>query len=49
MKKIKAKDIIVPAAALLIFCLVATALLAGTNLITKDKIAQNAVEKENSL
>lgn len=48
MKKISVKDIIVPAAALLIFCLVATALLAGTNMITRDKIAQNAVEKENS-
>ena len=48
MKKISFKDIVVPAAALLIFCLVATALLAGTNLITKDKIAQNAVETEKA-
>lgn len=48
MKKINIKDIIVPAAALLIFCLVATSLLAGTNLITKDKIAQNAIETEKA-
>ena len=47
MKKINVKDILIPTVALLVFCLVATALLAGTNLITKDKIAQNAVEKEN--
>ncbi len=46
MKKINIKDIIVPAVALLIFCLVATALLAGTNMITKDKIAENAVQAE---
>ena len=46
MKKINLKDIIVPAAALLIFCLVATAILAGTNMITKDKIADNAVQTE---
>lgn len=48
MKNIKVKDILVPAIALLVICLVATALLAGTNMITTDKIAQNAVEKENS-
>ena len=48
MKKMTPKAILVPALALLIICLVATTLLAGTNLITKDKIAQNAVEKENA-
>ena len=48
MKKMNPKDILVPALALLLICLVATTLLAGTNLITKDKIAQNAVEKENA-
>lgn len=48
MKKVSIKDILVPTVALFVFCLVATALLAGTNLITVDKIAQNAVEKENS-
>ncbi|MBR3815634.1 MAG: RnfABCDGE type electron transport complex subunit G [Clostridia bacterium] len=46
MKKINIKDIIVPTIALFIFCLVATALLAGTNMITKDKIADNAVQTE---
>lgn len=48
MKKISIKDILVPTVALFVFCLVATALLAGTNMITAEKIAQNAVEKENS-
>ena len=48
MKKVSIKDILIPTIALFIFCLVATALLAGTNVITADKIAQNAVEKENS-
>lgn len=48
MKKMTPKAILVPALALLIICLVATTLLAGTNLITAEKIAQNAVEKENS-
>ena len=46
MKKINVKDILVPAIALLLFCLVATALLAGTNMITRDKIAANAVQTE---
>ena len=46
MKKINVKDILVPAVALLIFCLVATAILAGTNMITKEKIAENAVQTE---
>ncbi len=48
MKKISVKDILVPTVALLVFCLVATALLAGTNMVTKDKIAQNAVETEKA-
>ncbi len=48
MKKVNFKDILVPTVALFVFCLVATALLAGTNLVTSEKIAQNAVEKENS-
>ena len=46
MKKISIKEILVPTIALFIFCLVATALLAGTNMITKDKIAENAVQTE---
>lgn len=48
MKKINAKAILMPALALLIICLVATTLLAGTNMITIEKIALNAVEKENA-
>ncbi|MBQ1966676.1 MAG: RnfABCDGE type electron transport complex subunit G [Clostridia bacterium] len=48
MKKMNPKDILIPALALLLICLVATTLLAGTNLITTEKIAANAVEKENS-
>ncbi|MCM1364598.1 MAG: RnfABCDGE type electron transport complex subunit G [Faecalibacterium sp.] len=48
MKKIKAKDIIVPAAALLVICFVAAILLALTNNVTKGKIAQNAVDTENA-
>ena len=48
MKKMTPKAILVPALALLLICLVATTLLAGTNLITTEKIAANAVEKENS-
>lgn len=48
MKNIKIKDIIIPAAALLIICLVATTLLAGTNVVTEEKIFLNALEKENS-
>lgn len=46
MKKISIKEILIPTVALFIFCLVATALLAGTNMITKDKIAENAVQTE---
>ena len=38
MKKIK--EIIVPAIALFMICLVATFLLGGTNLLTKDRIAE---------
>lgn len=48
MKKMNPKAILLPAIALLLICLVATTLLAGTNLITSEKIALNAVEKENS-
>ena len=46
MKKINIKEILVPTIALFIFCLVATALLAGTNMITKNKIADNAAQTE---
>ena len=43
--KITAKDILKPALILFVICLVVTALLSGTNLLTKDKIAeQSALE-----
>lgn len=48
MKKMNPKAILLPAIALLVICLVATTLLAGTNMITMEKIALNAVEKENA-
>lgn len=48
MKKLNMKEILIPTVALLIICLVATALLAGTNTITKEKIALNAVETEKA-
>ena len=41
--KITAKDILKPALILFVICLVVTALLAGTNLLTKDKIAEQSV------
>ena len=46
MKKINVRDILIPTVALLVICLVATALLAGTNLLTAQKIADNAVQTE---
>ncbi len=46
MKGIKLKDILVPTVALLLICLVATALLAGSNMLTKQKIADNAAQTE---
>ena len=47
--KITAKDILKPALILFVICLVVTALLAGTNLLTKDKITeQSALEAEQS-
>jgi len=48
MKKMNPKDILIPAVALLVICLVATTLLAGTNVITSEKIALNAVETEKA-
>ena len=48
MKKMNLKDILIPTIALLVICLVATTLLAGTNMITKEKIALNAVETEKA-
>lgn len=48
MKKLNVKEILIPTVALLVICLIATALLAGTNTITKEKIALNAVETEKA-
>ena len=48
MKKITPKAILVPTLALLVICLVATALLALTNSVTAQKIADNSVQKENA-
>lgn len=44
MKNMKAKDIIVPAAALFIICLISSVLLALTNNVTAEKIEQNSIE-----
>ncbi len=46
MKKLNKKEILIPTVALLLICLVSTALLAFTNSITAEKIALNAVETE---
>ncbi len=43
--KIKFKDILVPTVTLLVICLVVSALLAGTNALTKGPIAQNELKK----
>ena len=47
MKNIKAKDIIIPAVSLFVICVVVSALLAGTNALTKAPIEQNSIEKTN--
>ena len=39
-KKLTAKGVLQPALSLFLFCLIVTALLTGTNLLTKDKIAE---------
>lgn len=43
--KLNAKDILIPTAVLLIICIVVSAALAGTNLLTEDKIAEQAALK----
>ncbi|MBQ6753066.1 MAG: RnfABCDGE type electron transport complex subunit G [Clostridia bacterium] len=45
MKKMNAKDILIPAVSLFIICVVATAFLALINSITKDKIKANTLAK----
>ncbi len=43
--KIKFKDILIPTVTLFVICLVVSALLAGTNALTKEPIAENALKK----
>ena len=43
--KFDMKEVLKPAALLCAICLLVTALLVGTNMMTEGKIAQNAVEK----
>lgn len=47
MKNKTFKEIAVPAIMLFVIATICTALLAGTNLLTKDKIAEIAVQAEN--
>lgn len=46
MRKINFKDIFIPTISLVIICVVITAALAGTNAITKEKIAQNDAQSQ---
>lgn len=48
MKKLDNKQILIPAVSLFLICLVVTALLAGTNLLTKEAIAQQSLQKAES-
>lgn len=43
--KIKFKDILVPTVTLFVICLIVSALLAGTNALTKEPIAANELKK----
>lgn len=43
--KIKLKDILIPTVTLFVICLIVSALLAGTNALTKEPIAQNELKK----
>ena len=40
-----AKEVLKPAAILFVICVLVSAALAGTNLLTKDRIAQAAAQK----
>ena len=46
MKRMNAKEVLVPAVALFLICLIVTALLAGTNSLTEGTIAEQAAQKE---
>lgn len=48
MKKLNAKAILIPTITLVLICLISTALLGVTNMVTSEKIAQNAVETEKA-
>ena len=43
--KLRAKDVLLPTAVLFLICVIVAAALAGTNLLTKDKIAEQAALK----
>ena len=43
--KLRAKDVFLPTAVLFLICVIVAAALAGTNLLTKDKIAEQAAKK----
>ena len=45
MKNIKPKDILIPTVTLFLICLIVSALLAGTNALTKEPIAENQLKK----
>ncbi len=47
MKKLNAKEILVPAVSLFVICFVVTALLAVTNMVTAPKIDELAAERQN--
>lgn len=48
MKKLNFREIAIPTVALFLICLIVTALLAGTNLLTKDAIAAQDLKKAES-
>lgn len=48
MKRLTLKGVLIPTVCLFVICLVVTALLAGTNLLTKDTIAQQTLLKEQN-
>lgn len=47
MKKISFKDIFIPTLSLFLICFVVAVLLAGTNELTKDAIAESQLKKSN--
>ena len=47
MPKLNAKDILIPTVALVLICGISTGLLAGTNEMTKEPIAQAEIQSQN--